>query len=251
MACDLRDDVRRGTEAVDSEASRIAGLDVRAIADQPGAQERRRFRVPVGHGDPEAEAVVGDSELRITAIERVPGEAGSVAEVFRARSTERAFSARPSEPRDADAIAGCEGSDTGPHVDDSPDDLVAGHDRQLRVGKLTVDEVEIGAANRARADADQQLSGPRARDDEVGGLQGGPRSAQNHRVHRQRKPVVTTDRRLGIPRGKRRPVLATTLARRSWSEVSRVGNHSCPYVSCGREGRNSSSSSTAVRSASS
>ena len=44
---DLRDDVRRGAEAVEPEAHRIAGPAERAVANQAGAQQRRRVGVPV------------------------------------------------------------------------------------------------------------------------------------------------------------------------------------------------------------
>ena len=42
---DLRDDVRRGAEAVQAEPLGVAGEAQRAVADQPGAEERRRLEV--------------------------------------------------------------------------------------------------------------------------------------------------------------------------------------------------------------
>jgi len=38
---------------------------------------------------------------------------------------------------------------------------VAGHERELRIGKLAVDDVQVGSADGARLDADAQLSRPR------------------------------------------------------------------------------------------
>jgi hypothetical protein len=49
-ASDLRDDVRGRAETVDPEAPGVAGSDQRAIADQSGAEQRRRFGVRVFAG---------------------------------------------------------------------------------------------------------------------------------------------------------------------------------------------------------
>src|SRR5205823_10061446 len=53
---DLRDDVSRGAEAVEAERLRVAGKAKRAIADQPGAKERRCFPVGVLRRQLQAEA---------------------------------------------------------------------------------------------------------------------------------------------------------------------------------------------------
>ena len=52
VAGELRDDVRRGAEAVEPEALAVAGGAERAVADQPRAEERRQLRVarPSGSG---------------------------------------------------------------------------------------------------------------------------------------------------------------------------------------------------------
>ena len=47
VSCDLSDDVGGGAEAVDPEPLALAGHAQRAIADQPGAQQRRRLVVGV------------------------------------------------------------------------------------------------------------------------------------------------------------------------------------------------------------
>ena len=57
---DLADDVRRGAEAVEAEALGVAGHPQRAVADQPGAEQRRGLEVAVAVGQREAEARVGD-----------------------------------------------------------------------------------------------------------------------------------------------------------------------------------------------
>ena len=74
MQRDLRDDVRRGAEAVQAEPLGVAGEAQRAIADQPRAQERRRLEVAEAVRDRKAEALVGDSPLRVAAVDVVARE---------------------------------------------------------------------------------------------------------------------------------------------------------------------------------
>ena len=53
MAGDLADDVGRGAEAVEAEPLGVAGQPQRPVADQPGAEQRRRLHVagsPAGIG---------------------------------------------------------------------------------------------------------------------------------------------------------------------------------------------------------
>ncbi len=47
VAGDLRHDVRRGAEAVEAELPRVAGHAQRAVADQAGAEQRRRLGVVI------------------------------------------------------------------------------------------------------------------------------------------------------------------------------------------------------------
>src|SRR5438309_283482 len=44
-----------------------------------------------------------------------------------------------------------------------PDDLVAGHDRQLRIGQLAIDHMQIGSADAAGRDLHQDFAGARRR----------------------------------------------------------------------------------------
>ena len=71
----LADDVRRGAEAVEAEALGVAGQAQRAVADQPGAEQRRRLQVGEALGYREAEALVGDGVLGVAAVDVVAGEA--------------------------------------------------------------------------------------------------------------------------------------------------------------------------------
>src|SRR5205085_5173972 len=100
-----RHDVRRGAEAVQAEPLRVARGAQRAVADQAGAEERRRLLVGVALRDRKAEALVGDGVLRVAAVEVVAGEARGVAEVLAPARAVAAGAVRPAEPRDADATA--------------------------------------------------------------------------------------------------------------------------------------------------
>ena len=71
----LADDVRSGAEAVDPDALGVAGEAQRPVADQPGAQERRRLEVLVAVGEREAVALVGHRALGVAAVEVVAREA--------------------------------------------------------------------------------------------------------------------------------------------------------------------------------
>src|SRR5207244_11758301 len=77
---DLRHDVGGGAEAVQAEPLGVPGRPQRAMADQAGAEERRRLLVGVALGNRKAEALVGDGVLGVAAVEVVAGEPGLAAE---------------------------------------------------------------------------------------------------------------------------------------------------------------------------
>ena len=69
-----------------------------------------------------------------------------------------AYPAGGAEPRYADARARRKSSDALARRRNATDDLVAGHHRTARVGEFAVDDVQVGAANPARRDLDQDLA---------------------------------------------------------------------------------------------
>ena len=161
MARHLRHDVGRGAESEDAEGLRGAGHAVGAVADQPGAEERRGVGVAVAVGDAEAEAVVGEHEVLVAAVEMAAGEPRVVAEVLLARMAEAAAAAGAAEPRHADPLADVEAVGARAHLRHLADDLVAGHDRVAADRQFAVDEVEVGAADAAGKHADEELRRPR------------------------------------------------------------------------------------------
>ena len=148
---DLDDDVRRGAEAVEPEPLGIAREAQRAVADQPGAEERRHLQVVVLVRQRQAVALVGDDPLRVAAVEVVAREARRLAEVLAAGEAVAARPVGPAEPGHAEPAP----------VLVAADDLVPGNERELRVRQLAVDDVEVGAADTAGRHAQQDLSRPR------------------------------------------------------------------------------------------
>src|SRR5690554_8119864 len=117
-----------GAEAVDAEPPRrlAAGQAPGAIADQPGAEQRRaRLGVVTLHG--EGVAGVGHAILRIAAVPGVAGELGPLAEVLLAATARRALATGPTQPGHAEALTGRHSRHALPQGGDLADDLVAGH----------------------------------------------------------------------------------------------------------------------------
>src|SRR5262249_60916571 len=81
------------------------------------------------------------------------------AQVLSAAAAIRADAAGRAEPRDPDALAYGQSCDSRPHGGDAPDDLVAGHDRKLGVWQLAVDHMQIGPADPAGRDLDENFAG--------------------------------------------------------------------------------------------
>ena len=109
-----------------------------------------------------------------------------VAEVLPAAAAIFAHPAGPAEPRHADPVADLETIDIGARLDDGADDLVAGDQRQFRLGQLAVDDMQIGAADPAGMNLDQQLPRTRPRRRHIGGgelVSHGGQQLRAHRIH--------------------------------------------------------------------
>ena len=128
---DLADDVGGRAEAVQPDPLRVAGEPQRAVADEPGAEERRRLLVGVAVRDREAVALVRDRELGVAAVEVVAGEAGAVAEVLAAGQAEATLAARPARARARRPAL--RRSKRSPPTDDLADDLMTRDERELRL----------------------------------------------------------------------------------------------------------------------
>jgi aminopeptidase N len=139
-------------------AAPLAGRAVAAPADQPCAQQRRRPGVVEAPGQREAIARIGDRVGRMAAIAGVAREQRRVAEVLAIGAAIRARTAGGAEPRHADALAEREARDACTQRRDLADDLVTRHDRRLGMRQLTAIHVQIGAAQAASGDRDQDFA---------------------------------------------------------------------------------------------
>lgn len=155
---DLRDDMRSGAEPVDAKAPGVPGHRKRATADQPRAKKRCSLDVAIALGDRNATAFVCERMFRVSAIEVKASEARASAEILAPGPAEFACHASPAEPRHADPLAFVKASSFVAPGDHFADDLVPGNERQLRVGLLAVDDVEVGAADTAAAHSEHLLS---------------------------------------------------------------------------------------------
>jgi hypothetical protein len=165
VARHLRDDVGGRAKAVNADSPTLASEAQGAVADQPGAQQRRGRDIIEFGRDRETVALVGDGQLGIAAIDLVAGEPRAVAQILMAAAAVLADATGPAEPWHADPVADREPVGIGSTVHDHADDFVTGHQRQLRVAQFAVEDVQIGPADGTGLDRDQQLprSGPRFR----------------------------------------------------------------------------------------
>jgi hypothetical protein len=107
----------------------------------------------------------------------------------------RAVPARPvgpAQPRHADAIALLQPPFA--RFLHGADDLMAEDARRIGDLDLAVEQVKVGAAHRARVDADQQFARTRLGNGHLGGAQRLSRSIEEHRPHggRRRHCVILT-----------------------------------------------------------
>jgi hypothetical protein len=180
----LADDVRGRAEAVEPDAFGVLpAKPQRAVADQPGAKERRGLQVRKPLRDRKAEALVGDRRLRIAAVDVVAGELRVHAEVLAIGAAKAARLVDPAEPRDADALPDLEPLRPLTESLDRSHDLMTGDERQLGLGQVPIDDVQIGAANPARMHAKEDLPGPGLRLGNLLGSKRLPLRMKNHGPH--------------------------------------------------------------------
>ena len=154
-------DGERGGAAEAEEADALARLragDAQAAeADDAGAEQRRDVvRVEAGR-QRVAEVGADEGELGVAAVDGVAGEGGVVAEVLHGVGAEPAGAVDAAHPGDADARA--EGELGRGAFDDLADDLVAGDEAGLERRKVALGDVQVGAADAAGDDAEQDVAG--------------------------------------------------------------------------------------------
>src|ERR1700730_5923772 len=158
MNCDLPDQTSSVAKTINSNAMRLTGFTIRAIAEHSGAEQRRNIDIVIFGRQTKTKSCVGNGELGVTAIDVVAGEARVVAKILAVRSTINAFAIRPAQPRNPDAVADREIFDALAGLLDAPDNLMSQNQRQLRVGQFAIDNMKIGPANGAGVNPDKQLA---------------------------------------------------------------------------------------------
>src|SRR5207302_9717165 len=184
VASDLRDDVRRVAETIKTHALGIARQPERAVADQASAEQRGCMQVVIAVGQRQTKAFVGDAKLGIAAVELIAGEARVDAKVLEAAAAEAAGLVDRAEPGNANADTGREPVRAFARGLDPTDDHVADHEWELGLFQLTVHDVEVGTANRAHRDTNQDLTASRLGDGQLHEAKGFLHRAKLHRPHR-------------------------------------------------------------------
>ena len=141
-----------------------------------------------------AEPRVGDRVLGVAAVELVAGEACAVAQVLAPGPAKTAYPAAPPQPWHSHPLVRRESLDARAGRYHGADDLVAQHERQLRVRELAVGDMEIGAAHAARLHGEQDLARTGLGAREVSGAEGVARGVDEHGTHVRISDANCSDR---------------------------------------------------------
>lgn len=152
---DLREDMRGGAKSVQADAARVSGHPQRTPADQAGTHQRRGSNRIVGALERKGEGCIRDHMGGKAAVARIAGEERPVAKVFHIGFAISAASACMSEPWNAHASPGRWVLHSLAAPLDDADNLMAGHDRQLRILQFAGDYMQVGAADGAGLDPHQ------------------------------------------------------------------------------------------------
>ncbi len=181
----LGEQVSCGAEAVETEPQPAAGETERAVADQARAEQRCRGLVGKVLGNREAELRSGGHFLGVSAVTGVAGEDRRVAQILLAAPAELTDPARSAQPGNPDPLAERELAHSCAELFDRADDLMSGHERQLGLGELAVDDVQVGPADCARPHREPDLARRRLRLGELREPQRLAHPLEDHRAHRQ------------------------------------------------------------------
>jgi hypothetical protein len=120
-----------------------------SIANDAGAEQRRRVDRLDAIGNGIGEILRHGGKLCIAPIGHIAGEPRIQAQILPATQAVLAGAIGESQPGDADSIAWPEPPGFLATIDHSPDDLVAWDHRELHRRQISLDYMQIGAANSA------------------------------------------------------------------------------------------------------
>lgn len=127
--------------------------------------------------------MVGDREVRISAVDVVAGKARAGAEIFAALVTKAAMATARTEPRYTDAVANFESIRFSADLDYMPDYFMAWHKHRLRMPQFSVDNVKIRSAYATCGNLDQNLRGVRLDRRNIRKTKRLPWMREHHRSH--------------------------------------------------------------------
>jgi hypothetical protein len=148
---DLDRDMGRRAEAIQSQAlTRLHAAEAQGtIADDTGAQQRRRLFITKDRRNRVGEALGHDGILGVSAIDVIAGERSQSAEILPSATAEFAASACGLKPGDADAIAFLHRAHAFPYLIGDAHCLVSGYDGSLRRREFAFHNVQVGPADAA------------------------------------------------------------------------------------------------------
>ncbi len=188
----LRAEMGAAPEAVETEpAARWQGGPAqRAVADDPGAEQRRQGHVLQALGESVGEGGRYGRVLRVAAVRVPAGVLGARAQVLGPAQAVRARPVGTAQPRDAHPVTDREAAHPGPEPGHRADDLVPRRHPGAAHRQIALGDMEVGAAHPARAHVHEQFVIPRAgqrllHQPEDTRLDG-PRFGHGPRAHRRR-----------------------------------------------------------------
>ena len=154
-------EVGRGTEAEEADAiARRYFSNVQAAeADDARAEQRRKVDGGRFFGERDEEIGAGDGVFGVAAVDGVASVGGVVAEILAVFAAERAGAVGSAKPGDAGAGADVDRADAGAEFLDATDDLVPGCDGIAQRPQFAGGDVEIGPADAAGFDLEEDLAG--------------------------------------------------------------------------------------------
>ena len=206
--------MRRPAEAVESD--RGARLDLRAldraVTDNPRAEQRRDSLVRDPRRQRIREMLAHRRELRVSAVAIPSRETGVGTKILGVAQAVLAAPAGLAQPRDPDPLPDPEARTRRPRFFDHADDLMARNDPLMLRRQVALGDVQIGAANPAGANPDENLVGRGTRPFLLD--QARADWSRSRRGSRPRTRACVIPRRSGaLARGAHRPVIVRHLER--------------------------------------
>src|SRR5581483_3893350 len=158
-ARELQNEMRRGDETHEAENPAVLELreSQRTVADRAGAEQRRGLRIGERVGNRIGRDFRHGHVLGVAAVRVAPGRTEIGAQVLLAAPAVAAMSAARIDPADAYSVAFAE-SPRAVRSRDTADDLMTEHHGQPRRRRAPFDLVELGVADAACGDFDEQFT---------------------------------------------------------------------------------------------